>query len=64
MDFLKLLAQCCIDLSFSACAIVAILSLCMYVFTGCKDKKSLRYVGLSVAIMYLISTILTAFIAI
>ena len=62
MEFLKILAQVCIDLSFSITSIVSIVALSMFIFTGCKDKKPLQYVGLAVAAMYIISVIFSAFI--
>lgn len=61
-ELLKIFAQACIDLGFSAACIVSIVALCMYVFTGCKDKRPLTYVGLSVSIYYIIVVIFSAFV--
>lgn len=62
MEFLKIIAQVMLDLSFSTSVVVTVIALCMFVFTGCKDKSSLKYVGLAVSCMFLFSVILNAFI--
>lgn len=48
-----------VDLAFPVAAITSIIALCMYVFTGCKDKSPLKYVGLSVALMYVFTVIVS-----
>lgn len=51
-----------VDISFPVAAMVVIGALCAYVFSGCKDKKPLSWVGISVAIMYMFNVIVVQFI--
>lgn len=51
-----------INISFPIAAIVSIVALCAYVFSGCKDKSPLKWVGISVALMYVFNVILVQFI--
>lgn len=51
-----------INISFPIAAIVSIIALCAYVFSGCQDKSPLKYVGMSVALMYVFNVIIVQFI--
>lgn len=63
VEILKIFASVTIDLSFTIAAIACIVSLSMFVFTGCKDKSSLKYCGLSLILYFVVVTIFTQFIA-
>lgn len=63
VEILKIIAGVTIDLSFTVAAIACIVSLAMYVFTGCKDMSSLKYCGLSLILYFVVVTVLTQFVA-
>lgn len=62
VEILKIFASVIVDLSFTIACITCIVSLCMYVFTGCKDISSLKYCGLALVLYYVVVTILTQFV--
>lgn len=62
VEILKIFATITIDLSFTIAAIACIVSLSMFVFTGCKDKDSLKYCGLSLIMYFVVVVILTQFV--